>query len=120
MHLQLPVTATSTNLETVTMETLASKTMSEAMLISGASKQISCAIFYIFDFLIYLHQQLKNTFQSPGRMMTLLIVRACPKPNSGKKNFFEKASPPRKSYFCVLFHVLPTVFAYLAPIIGKN
>ena len=68
--MQLPVTATSTNLETVTMETLASKTMlkkkfkekeleikrkmiirkencatySEAMLISGASKQISCAI----------------------------------------------------------------------------
>ena len=96
------MTATSTNLETVTMETLASKTMlktelfenvvhgpdrsvpdfddyghlpvsysnspspcrgylpnsdqfqlwytdSEAMLISGASKQISSAIFYIFD-----------------------------------------------------------------------
>ena len=28
-------------------------TYSEAMLISGASKQISCAIFYIFDLLIY-------------------------------------------------------------------
>ena len=29
------------------------KTYSEAMLISGASKQISCAIFYIFDLIIY-------------------------------------------------------------------
>ena len=28
-------------------------TYSEAMLISGASKQISCAIFYIFDLIIY-------------------------------------------------------------------
>merc|ERR1719259_1482111 len=61
MHLQLPVTATSTNLETVTMETLASKTMSEAMLISGASKQISCAIFYIFDFFLIRWLVLKTS-----------------------------------------------------------
>ena len=49
-----------------------------------------------------------------------MALRACPKPNSGEKKIFGKATPPKKSYFFVLFHVLTTVFAYLAPIIGKN
>merc|ERR1712025_201895 len=40
-HLQPPLTETSTSFATVTTDTRASKTMSEAMLISGASKQIS-------------------------------------------------------------------------------
>ena len=36
-----------------------------------------------------------------------------------KKFFFEKASPPRKSLFLVLFHMLPSILAYFAQIIGK-
>merc|ERR1712037_1072350 len=52
---QSPFTRTSTSVVTVTIDTRASKTMSEAMLISGASKQISSlAILKKFTFWIYL------------------------------------------------------------------
>jgi len=54
---QSPFTRTSTSLVTVTIDTRASKTMSEAILISGASKQISSfAIFIIF---FYLEKKIK-------------------------------------------------------------
>ena len=47
-------------------------------------------------------------------------LRACPNPDSEKKIFFEKGSPPRNPFFGVLFHVVPTVFSNFALIIGKN
>merc|ERR1711868_62167 len=53
-HLQPPLTETSTSLATVTTDTRASKTMSEAMLISGASKQISSprGIFSVLEYFL--------------------------------------------------------------------
>ena len=54
------------------------------------------------------------------RWIARIVVRACPKLNFQiKKNFFEKATPPKKSLFLVLSHVLPSVLANYVQIIGK-